>query len=156
MEGPPPTYSQAEDSQSTSEHTEGARKVPSGFIESSFHIEVGLNSEETDKDQEEPAPESQAETWQEKDTDQEEPLRSTERLSFEEVDARMPDSSIKGPLLTLGLVAASIAALLIVILVPLSFSDLEYYEVGICLRKHCLLLGRGNILAFLFYLGKIE
>ena len=140
MEGPPPTYDQVEDSLSTSEHTEGTRTVAGGYTESSFQVEVGLKSEETSKDQEEPAPGEQ-----EKDTNQEEPqishLRPTERLSVEEVDARMPDSN-KGPLLCVGLVAASIAALLIVILVPLSFSDLEYYEVGVCLRNPSLNFGR--------------
>lgn len=52
-----------------------------------------------------------------------------QRFSPDQVDSNMPSDS-KGPLLCIGLVLASIAALLIVILVPLSFADLEYYEVS--------------------------
>lgn len=48
--------------------------------------------------------------------------------------------SCNGTLLCLALVAASIGALLVVILVPLSFSDLEYYEVSRYVLKHSIFL----------------
>ncbi len=48
-----------------------------------------------------------------------------------EVSTQMADNnSGKGALLCALLVMCSIGALLVVILVPMAFADLEYYEVG--------------------------
>ena len=114
---------------SANERTEDISTVESEYRESSFDIEAGLGSAEGGEERREPP----LEDIQEEAKDKEEPralhLRPTGRVSTDEVDARMPDSGSTGPLLCLCLVGASIGALLIVILVPLSFADLEYYEV---------------------------
>ena len=130
MEGGEPTDVELGGSVAAGESTEGVLTFEGGLRESAFTTEVGVRAAEQGEEQKTSEPEA----WQEKATSIQEPqlyLRPTGRVSVDEVDGRMGDSVSKGPLLCLGLVAASIAALLIVILVPLSFSDLEYYEVGI-------------------------
>eukprot|EP00794_Sanderia_malayensis_P017303 gene17303-19036_t len=60
----------------------------------------------------------------------------------------MADNSSGGCILTIVLVIATIGALLVVILVPLSFSDLEYYEMGFAQRK-----STGSIIRSKVYFG---
>ena len=72
----------------------------------------------------------------EKEESPEEAASTSLRGGTFEVDGRRSSTSVMGSdngshgfLLCCGLAVISIAALLTVILVPLSFSDLEYYEV---------------------------
>ncbi|XP_065051573.1 uncharacterized protein LOC135681176 [Rhopilema esculentum] len=85
--------------------------------------------------------EAEAES-KEKEESPEEAARTSLRGDTFEVDGRRPSTSAMGLdngshgfLLCCGLVVISIAALLTVILVPLSFSDLEYYEMGFVKKK---------------------
>ena len=104
---------------------EGATATEKEYRESTVDVEIGP----TEKS-EEPLPPAYCAVIEATPEPQ---RRPSGRVSTDEVDNVMGES--KGFFLCIGLVLASIAALLIVILVPLSFSDLEYYEVCCVLTK---------------------